>query len=158
MQIDLKELSNQDIINIDESVDIPKEYLQNTAILDLKKVSFVGKLFSNSEEEMLLEGNLEGVMVIQDSYSLDLIDYSFQTEIEEFIPLETLKKLEKSENTLDITEILWQNIVLEVPISYSKDKNIKTLSGEGWELRDKNTKKIDSRFAKLTELLEKGKE
>ena len=59
MQIDLKELSNQDIINIDESVDIPKEYLQNTAILDLKKVSFVGKLFSNSEEEMLLEGNLE---------------------------------------------------------------------------------------------------
>ncbi len=158
MQIDLKELSNQDIINIDESVDIPKEYLQNTAILDLKKVSFVGKLFSNSEEEMLLEGNLEGVMVIQDSYSLDLIDYSFQTEIEEFIPLETLKKLEKNENTLDITEILWQNIVLEVPISYSKDKNIETLSGEGWELRDKNTKKIDSRFAKLTELLEKGKE
>ena len=56
-------------------------------------------------------------------------------------------------------DILWQNIVLEVPISYST-KNFADVksSGEGWELVDENEKKIDPRLAPLLELLDKERE
>ena len=92
-------------------------------------------------------------MQLEDASNLEILDYPFNFEIEE-----NLKISQNSENILDITEILWQNIVLEVPISYSKNHKDENLAGEGWELKNKETKKIDSRFAKLTELLEKGKE
>ena len=70
---------------------------------------------------------------------------------------------EKDQNelkTLDIMDILWQNIVLEVPISVRKDPDKKyEMSGEGWELIDEERKKLDPRLAPLLELLEKeGKE
>ena len=66
--------------------------------------------------------------------------------------------IDKSKNTLDIREILWQNIVLEVPIRARKNNEDISLSGEGWQL-NKNTKdEIDPRFIALKELLEDRKE
>ena len=54
--------------------------------------------------------------------------------------------------------ILWQNIVLEVPISITKEKDAH-LSGEGWELKNEEDKEtIDPRLAELSKLLEEGKE
>ena len=57
-------------------------------------------------------------------------------------------------------DVLWQNIVLEVPISIKKDPDKKyDLHGDGWELVDEESKKVDPRLAPLLELLEKeGKE
>ena len=57
-------------------------------------------------------------------------------------------------------DILWQNIVLEVPISFRKDPNQKiSMSGEGWELVDEEKKVVDPRLAPLLGLLDKeGKE
>ena len=92
-------------------------------------------------------------MILKDSYTLELVDYPFNIDIEE-----NIKISKNNKNILDITEVLWQNIVLEVPISFSKNKKLEKSKGNGWELKDKNTKKIDSRLAKLTELLEEGKE
>ena len=158
MQIDLKQLASKNIISIDEDVVISGDLFNDTNIKNLKDLHLKGQIIASLENELELNLQLTGVMVLEDAYSLEMVDYSFTSQIEESIREDSLKKLQNSENTLDITEILWQNIVLEVPISYSKSKQVDVLSGDGWELRDENTKKIDSRFAKLTELLEKGKE
>lgn len=158
MQIDLNQLASKNIISIDENVDISEDLFKDTNIKNLKNLHLKGQIIASLENELELNLQLTGVMVLEDAYSLELVDYPFTSQIEESIGEDSLKKSQNSENTLDITEILWQNIVLEVPISYSKSKKVDALSGEGWELRDENTKKIDSRFAKLTELLEKGKE
>ena len=158
MQIDLKQLASKNIISIDEDVIISEDLFIDTNIKNLKNLHLKGQIIASLENELELNLQLTGVMVLEDAYSLELVDYPFTSQIEESIGEDSLKKSQNSENTLDITEILWQNIVLEVPISYSKSKRVDALSGDGWELRDENTKKIDSRFAKLTELLEKGKE
>ncbi len=158
MQIDLRKLLSQDVFSVDEEVNFSEEYFKNTAIKNLKNIRVQGEVLSGIDNEIILSLTLKGIMVLEDAYSLELLDYPFISQIEQTIDKDYLKKSQNSENSLDITEILWQNIVLEVPISYSKDKQVTALSGEGWELKDENTKKIDSRFAKLTELLEKGKE
>ena len=56
-------------------------------------------------------------------------------------------------------DIVWQNIVLEVPISYStKSLDEVNKSGDGWELVDENEKKMDPRLAPLLELLDTERE
>ena len=71
------------------------------------------------------------------------------------IDLNYLDCYEKMQNTLDLKQLLWQNIVLEVPISYTLN-NDANLKGNGWELiNDKNIVKdeIDPRLKKLEDLL-----
>ena len=152
MQIDLKELYSKEILTIAGIVNISKEYYLNTDIVDLKDITINGKVYLETDKEIRLEGLVEGIMVLNDAYTLELVDYPFNFEMEE-----NLKIAKNDENILDITEILWQNIVLEVPISFSKSEKL-SLKGDGWELNSEENKKIDSRLAKLTELLKEGKE
>ena len=40
----------------------------------------------------------------------------------------------KSENILDIFQFLWENIVLEVPLQFTKVKDLSKFHGDGWKL------------------------
>ena len=113
-------------ILINEQIEIPKEYYENSEINGLKKVSFTGKVFKNSSQEVVLEGILSGTMVIPDSISLENVDCDFSSNIEQI--------LENEQNTIDIIPILWQNIVLEIPLRFTKVSDISSYSGDGWKL------------------------
>ena len=160
MQIDLNRLNVSDIL-LDESLTIDSELYKNSAIKNLKPVKISGKIFYNISDEIELDLDVEGVMVLEDSITLDPIDYPYSFHINEIISSENEEIKEyyqNSKNTLDIMPILWQNIVLEVPISITKEKDAH-LSGEGWELKNEDDKEsIDPRLAELSKLLEEGKE
>lgn len=102
-------------------------------------------------------------MLLLDAVTLEEIDYPFEIHIEEIIN-ENNESFEEYSlnlaNSLDIMSFLWQNIVLEVPIRVVKDENKNiSLKGEGWELIDENTKKIDPSLSPFATLLESdGKE
>ncbi len=132
MTIDITKL-NQGLVKeipLDEDVSFLEEILQNSEILHLKDVHLSGNLFLDEEQELVLAATLNGVMVLADSISLEPVDYPFSIEIEEKIE----KKEEIFENTLDILDILWQNIVLEVPLRFTKVEDYSKLQGEGWKL------------------------
>ena len=77
-------------------------------------------------------------MVLEDAITLEPINHHFKFKINDVISSlgeEINKSLEKSQNTLDINELLWENIVLEVPISVTNDKNV-DLKGNGWEFKN----------------------
>ena len=159
MQIDLNKLNTADII-IDESLTIDKKKKKNTSIKELKPVKVSGKIFYNISDEIELDLDVEGIMVLEDSITLDPIDYPYNFHINEIISSENEEIKEyyqNSKNILDIMPILWQNIVLEVPISITKEKDAH-LSGEGWELNNNKEDNIDPRLAELSKLLEEGKE
>ena len=159
MQIDLNKLNTADII-IDESLTIDTELYKNTSIKELKPVKVSGKIFYNISDEIELDLDVEGIMVLEDSITLDPIDYLYNFHINEIISSENEEIKEyyqNSKNILDIMPILWQNIVLEVPISITKEKDAH-LSGEGWELNNNKEDNIDPRLAELSKLLEEGKE
>jgi len=89
-------------------------------------------------------------MVLEDSISLDPIDYPFSMEIEE--ELEDFS--EKMENTLDITDILWQNIMLEVPLRVSNVENFNEYQGDGWRLVDEDSiKNTNNPFKELKDMM-----
>ena len=159
MNIDISKVDEKGIV-IDDTVSFGEEYLKNTPIQKLDDVKVKGRVYYSVTNEVVLEVNVDGSMVLLDAIDLEPIDYPIKLEISEVLSENDDEKDKKELKTLDIMDILWQNIVLEVPISVRKDPDKKyNLHGEGWELIDEESKKVDPRLAPLLELLEKeGKE
>ena len=150
MTIDLFNLVvNNKTINIDSDIIIPNEYLENSGIRRLNNIHFKGNIKKLVDDTYSLEGVLSGTMILADDITLEDYEYNFTSEIEENIE-ETSINLQK---TLDITDILWQNILIEVV--NDKNKNIK-LEGNGWRLiseDDLNSK--NNPLSELEDLLRK---
>lgn len=154
MTIDLFNLVvNNRTINIDSDIIIPNEYLENSGIRRLNNIHFKGNIKKLVDDTYSLEGVLSGTMILADDITLEDYEYNFTSEIEENIE-ETSINLQK---TLDITDILWQNILIEIPskVVNDKNKNIK-LEGNGWRLiseDDLNSK--NNPLSELEDLLRK---
>ena len=152
MQIDIKRLiiNYIDKLKINEEVNIPENLLQSSLITELKNIHLDGELFIDEEDNLNLIGKLSGTMVLKDDITLAPVEYQFDAEIEEI--------LEKNKNILDITDILWQNILVEIPSKVrSTDEDI-NLEGDGWrviseEQFNKERSKSNNPFANLDELL-----
>lgn len=159
MFIDLAKVDEKGII-IDDTISFGDEFINNTPIQKLDNVKVKGKAYYSITNEIVFDCKVEGSMVLLDSMDLEPIDYPFNIEISEVLSENDDEKDQNKLKTLDIIDILWQNIVLEVPISVRKNPDKKyEMSGEGWELVDEERKKLDPRLAPLLELLEKeGKE
>lgn len=138
-------------ILIDEIISFDENYISNTDIKKLENLKVKGKVFKDSSDELNLKVNISGNMLIEDSITLEEVYYPFSIEIEENIE----ENLENDENTIDILEILWQNIVLEIPLKYTTIKDLSEIKGDGWKLVDEDFKKeVDNPFIELKEKME----
>ena len=59
------------------------------------------------------------------------------------------------QNILDIFEFLWENILLEVPLHYTKVKDLHKFRGDGWKLIHEDEIKNDNPFHDLLKDIEK---
>lgn len=132
MIIDITSLNNssKNYMDIDSSFTIPNECFNNIDIISLKDLNIKGVVEKLDISFITIKAIVSGVMIIPDSISLEPIEYNFECEIDEEI--ENFD--EKSSNLLDITDILWQNIILEVPLKLSNVENFNDYQGDGWKL------------------------
>ena len=151
MKIDITKLLTNYVssLKIKEEVFIPKDFLENSLIVRLENIILDGKLFIDEDNHLNLVGNLSGTMILKDDLTLDEVSYQFTTEIEEIF--------EKSKNILDITDILWQNILVEIPSKVRSTDGDINLEGNGWRVitedqfnRERST---NNPFANLDKLL-----
>ena len=160
MEFDLNKITEQGIL-IDTIISFDEEYLRVSEIKKLDNVHVSGRIYYSLTKEVIFAGNVNGNMTLVDGYSGDLIDYPFNINLDEILANfsnEDEKMGKKPKNSLDLKEVLWENIVLEVPIVVSKDNKVKTKKGEFWEVRDENSKKYDPRLECFRTLLDEGKE
>ena len=160
MEFDLNKITEQGIL-IDTIISFDEEYLRVSEIKKLDNVHVSGRIYYSLTKEVIFAGNVNGNMILVDGYSGDLIDYPFNIDLDEILANfsdEDEKMGKKPKNSLDLKEVLWENIVLEVPIVVSKDNKVKTKKGEFWEVRDENSKKDDPRLECFRTLLDEGKE
>ncbi len=156
MTIDLVKLQNTEV-TLDNPITLDLTKYPNKSIKALNNLYIKGRIYYNSLENLCLDLTLTGDMILIDSITLDDISYPLNLKIEEeyeinpdFLQVYTIN----NQNTLDILKILWENIVLEVPIRITNTKNAK-LSGDGWSLGYENKNNdVDPRLAKLKELLD----
>ena len=133
MKLDITKLLQAyvDIIDINGEIIISDELLSKSLIVSLKDVMLNGDITLDEEDNLVLTGTLKGVMVLKDDITLEPVDYVFDTEIEEI--------LEKKQNILDITEILWQNILVEIPSKVRSTDEAINLEGDGWRVISEET-------------------
>ena len=152
MDIDLSLLHSNTIqeIDITNTYNIPNEYYENTDIKKLDNIKVNGKITRKLNEDNELcdyvDMNINGIMILPDSISLEEVEYPFSIEYSDF--LDELDK--KNENTLDIFQLLWENIVLEIPLQFTKVQDLSKFHGDGWKLISEEDKALENNpFAEL---------
>jgi len=160
MNIDLTKLlySQTDKILIDDTVVIPKEYLENSDIKNISEVKVTGEITSD-EVETVINLNIKCDLTLICSVSLKDVKYPVDINIEEIIGEndENLEDFDKIiNNSIDLLPIIWQNILLEVPIRVvSPDVKEENIYGDGWKFitKEEENKEIDPRLSKLKDFL-----
>lgn len=160
MNIDLTTLHSHvmDKIDVSNIYTIPESYFGTTGVKKLADIKVNGYVYLSPSEDDLEEEvdsincKIEGNMIIEDSISLELVEYPFSINYDDIIE----ENCKKNENTLDIFSFLWENIVLEVPLQFTKVKDFTKFRGDGWKLvsEDELTKSNNP----FSELLDKIKE
>ena len=121
-------------IIIDEDIYFSKDDLKETEIIDLKNVKVKGKIYKDSLEEIIIQLQITGTMIVPCSRTLKPTEYKFESEIEENIE-ENEEKTKKIKKTIDILPIIWENILMEIPIRIiNPEAEEIEIKGEGWEL------------------------
>ena len=152
MKLDLTELNNRIVTELEISSDviIPKEWYLESNILELNNLHLTGSVFRDSSDLITLKATLSGNMILPDSISLEPVNYPFSCEIEENLQ----ENSQKLENILDITEILWQNIMLEVPLKFTLVESFDEYQGDGWKLVSEDSfQRTNNPFSELKDMM-----
>ena len=160
MDIDLTALHAHTVTRIDitDTYSIPNTYFGTTGVKKLDNIIVTGYVYLTTPEEDISEEvdsincKIEGNIVIEDSISLELVEYPFTIEYDDIIE----ENCKKNENTLDIFSFLWENIVLEVPLQFTKVTDFSKFCGDGWKLVSES--ELTNNNNPFSELLDKMKE
>ena len=160
MNIDLMPLHSHTVnkIDITSLYTIPETYFGTTGVKRLENIKVDGYIYLSPSEDDINEEvdsincKIEGNMVIEDSISLEPVEYPFSIEYDDKIE----ENCKKNENTLDIFSFLWENIVLEVPLQFTKVKDFSKFRGDGWKLVSEN--ELTNNNNPFSKLLDKMKE
>ena len=134
-------------IMIDLNYNFTKEELVGTDLLDCN-ATIKGEIYKNSMQDIIIDASIDGVMIIPCAITLKPTEYKYSLNINE--------KIEENEenytNTLDIFPIIWENILMEIPMRVvSPDAEDIKLSGDGWKLIT-DEEVTSSPFAELAEM------
>ena len=158
MNIDLSLLYSNAVTEIDisDTYSIPKDYYENMDIVSLDNIKVKGKIRRIENEDLeptlYIDAIIDGVMVIPDSISLEEVDYPFHIEYNDFY--EEIDK--NNENILDIFAFLWENIVLEVPLQFTKVTDLSKFHGDGWKLISEEDRNLENNpFSELLKEFDK---
>jgi uncharacterized protein len=134
-----------DRIDINEEITIPEEYYT----YDIKSISPVkldGYLYLDELDNLSINLNVKCDLTLKSSISLKDVDFPININIDE---LDFDDENKKITNSIDLIPIIWQNILIEIPIRVTDSSNDEDIS-------DKYIKKeeIDERLSKLKDFLD----
>ena len=130
MKIDLSLLHTNQVneVSIHDSYSFTDDY-SCPDILGLSDIKVDGIITLRDDKDVFI-GTISGTMIIKDSISLKEVSYPFEIQFDDFLPENYIK----NENTLDILGFLWENIVLEVPLRFTKVQDLSKYQGDGWRV------------------------
>ena len=155
MIVDLTPLFNgiKTSIEFNKIINFSADEMKNTSIKKLSEVKVNGKITKISDYNINLTMEIKANMILEDAVTLEDIEYPVNIQFNRIIDSngdeeEYYKILQ---NRLDILPIVWENIVLEVPLRVVKEEKETIIEGDGWSL---NKIENDLPFSNLKELLD----
>ena len=131
MKLDLRKLYPFKKVEIDTDLDLSKVDYQKLNIRKINRMHVKGLVKVNYEDNIELDLDIDGEIVMPCAITLEDVLVPINTHIEEEILENTLK----DDFYLDLLDILWENVILEVPIRVTKEgAKLESQKGNGWEI------------------------
>ncbi|MGL5978897.1 MAG: YceD family protein [Erysipelotrichaceae bacterium] len=157
--------SKDSTIEFDDSISFePATFAKVNHLRGLSDVTVSGNIhYDLSNDLVYVNLDIEGVMVVPCSITLEDVEYDFHTNSLEVFSFDKVDKDEDVHETkgdvVELLPVIFQLIIMEIPLKVVKPGLTEYPSGNGWEvvkeedyLRSKQeTKEIDPRLAKLKE-------
>lgn len=156
MNFDLLRLKNgiDKKIIVDEIYSFNEEQLKGTDVSKLDNVHINGEITLNALGDIYLSLEVNGVMIIPCAVTLKPVEYPFNIIIEGDLSEISEENEEKFINSIDILPIIWENILMEIPMRVvSEGADISNLKGDGWRVITEEEENVNSELSKLEELL-----
>ena len=122
--------NNLDSIDIGGTYELPSTYYENSDVLGLSPVQVTGNISLDDEGYEKINCVIKGDLYLADSISLEKVTYPYEIEYNDQIE----ENCKNGENLLDIFLFLWENILLEVPLQFTKVEDLSKFHGDGWKL------------------------
>ena len=133
MKIDLRKLYGLGKLDINEEVKIDEAIYTKMNVKNMDKVIVNGQIKVNYENNIELDLELNGNFIMPCEITGEDVVIPFSTNVQDEILENTLN----NDFYLDLSNILWENIVLEIPFKVIKEgAKINCLQGEGWQLSE----------------------
>lgn len=158
MDIDITPLKSgyKDSVEIDMNYEFREEELERMDLLGMENFSIVGSI-ENIHDTYHLEVEVKGTMILPCAITLEPVPYPFSFTISENLEEEdesSQKKYKNNEKSIDILPIIWENILMEIPMKVVSPKASDVhLEGDGWKLITEEEENTNSPFDALDELL-----
>ena len=136
MNISLIPLNTKGRVDLDFNADFSK--YKSADIVRTEDIRVSGFIIDNGTDEYEISLHIEGTAVVRSARNLSEVEVPLDIKIDEFI--ENLVSIYKnSSNSLDILPIIWENILLEIPIrSLNAGDEFASTRGEGWEVSEED--------------------
>lgn len=160
MVFDLTHLKNKivDQIEINQDYQFQDAELSGTDLIAPFKIHMEGFIKQDLLEGFELNVKVNGIMKLPCSITLEPVPVPFEIHIDgnlEDLLEEIEENHKKIENSIDILPIIWENILMEIPMKVTSPNasSVKT-EGDGWRfVTDETEEEINPALAQLKDLL-----
>ena len=148
------------IIKIDEWIAVEEnDLLHHTQVKSIPEVHVTGTLQFDHRSLVFSDLDLDGVMIVLDSITMEDLEVAFDTKSQETYSFDPIKENDEDiivvkKDTVDINPEIFQAIIYEAPMSITRLPRDQYPKGDGWQLlsdQDKEEPKIDPRWEKLND-------
>lgn len=138
MDIDLIALNTKGRVDFDFTPDLSS--YKNDEVKRIETIRCTGHIIDNGTEEYELSLHIEGKLILRSAINDSDVPYDIEIDCEDMV--ENLVEIyKKGSNSLDILPIIWENILLEIPIRATNvDDRFEKVAGEGWEILGESDK------------------
>ncbi len=132
MNLNLITLNTQGRVDFDDEVDLCS--CHDERVLSFESVHAKGSILDNGTDEYEINLQITGKMNLKSSINGEPVPRQLDIKYSDFIN-NLVENYKNSSNSLDILPIIWENILLEIPIrAVNESDTFAKTSGEGWEV------------------------
>lgn len=168
MKYQIKQLikNGSEPFQVNEKIDFSKVALEHNEIRKISPVLVIGT-GQLSNTNVIFDLNIKCDLILPCALTLDDVLYKLDINTKEIYSFKEGAKEEDFDydisivkgQTIEIASIIWQNIVLNIPLRVISEGAYERMqrSGDNWQIiqADNQEAKIDPRFAVLKDLLKK---
>ena len=132
MNISLIPLNTKGRVDFDFGADL--SLYKSDDIISTEDINVSGFILDNGTDDYEINMHITGKIILKSAVNLSPVPKDMDIKYNDFVN-NLVEKYKNSANTLDILPIVWENILLEIPIRAENAEDTLTLtSGNGWEV------------------------